>query len=61
MLPDFFLLFYFPGSADHERDWLPCKVVFFGLATNAGTALPKRIMFGNLEGAVRRGRGAKEK
>ena len=24
----------FPCSADHERDWPPCKVVFFGLATN---------------------------
>ena len=22
-------------SADHERDWPPCKVVFFGFATNA--------------------------
>ena len=33
-LPDFFF-FFFPCSADHERDWLPCKVVFFGLATNA--------------------------
>ena len=33
-LPDFsFSLF--PCSADHERDWPPCKVVFFGLATNA--------------------------
>ena len=21
-------------TADHERDWPPCKVVFFGLATN---------------------------
>ena len=30
----FFLLFSFPCSADHERDWPPCKVVFFGLATN---------------------------
>ena len=29
-----FLLFSFPCSADHERDWQPCKVVFFGLATN---------------------------
>ena len=29
-----FLLFFFPCSADHERDWPPCKVVFFGLATN---------------------------
>ena len=29
-----FLLFSFPCSADHERDWPPCKVVFFGLATN---------------------------
>ena len=32
MLPDFFL-FSFPCSADHERDWPPCKVVFFELAT----------------------------
>ena len=30
-----FLLFFFPCSADHERDWPLCKVVFFGLATNA--------------------------
>ena len=30
MLPDFFLLFSFPCSADHERDWPPCKVVFSG-------------------------------
>ena len=29
----FFL--FFPCSADHERDWPPCKVVFFELATNA--------------------------
>ena len=28
-------LFFFPCSADHEREWPPCKVVFFGLATNA--------------------------
>ena len=27
-------IFIFPCSADHERDWPPCKVVFFGLATN---------------------------
>ena len=27
--------FFFPCSADHERDWPPCKVVFFGLATIA--------------------------
>ena len=27
--PDFFLLFSFPCSVDHERDWPPCKVVFF--------------------------------
>ena len=33
-LPDIILSF-FPCSADHERDWPPCKVVFFGLATNA--------------------------
>ena len=34
-LPDFFFFFLFSCSADHERDWPPCKVVFFGLATNA--------------------------
>ena len=34
-LPDFFFLLFFPCSADHERDWPPCKLVFFGLATNA--------------------------
>ena len=33
-LPDFFF-FFFSCSADHERDWPPCKRVFFGLATNA--------------------------
>ena len=30
-----FFFFFSPCSADHERDWPPCKVVFFGLATNA--------------------------
>ena len=30
-----FFFFFFPCSADHERDWPPYKVVFFGLATNA--------------------------
>ena len=31
-----FFLSFFPCSADHERDWPPCKVVSFGLlATNA--------------------------
>ena len=34
-LPDFFFFFFSPCSTDHERDWPPCKVVFFGLATNA--------------------------
>ena len=33
-LPDFFLFFVLPCSADDERDWPPCNVVFFGLATN---------------------------
>ena len=28
MLPDFLFCFSFPCSADHERDWPPCKVVF---------------------------------
>ena len=32
-LPDFFILFSFRCSADHERDWPPwCEA--FGLATN---------------------------
>ena len=26
-LPDFLVVFFFPRSADHERDWPPCKVV----------------------------------
>ena len=26
--------FFFSCPADYERDWPPCKVVFFGLATN---------------------------
>ena len=29
------LFFFFPCPADHERDWPPCKVLFFELATNA--------------------------
>ena len=30
-----FLFSFFPCSADHEQDWPPpCKVVFFGLATD---------------------------
>ena len=31
------------------------------IQTTSGRRLPKRIVFGNLEGAVRRGRGGKEK
>ena len=34
-LPDFFFFLFFSCPADHKRDWPPCKVVFFGLATNA--------------------------
>ena len=32
-LPDFlfFIFYFFPCSADHERDWPPCKVVIFGI------------------------------
>ena len=29
-----FYFSFFPFSADHEREWPSCKVVFFGLATN---------------------------
>ena len=31
----YFFLFFFSCSAHYERDWPPCKVVLFGLATNA--------------------------
>ena len=34
---DFFFLFSFPFSANHERDWSTCKVVFSGLATKNNT------------------------
>ena len=40
MLPDFFFSSLFPvqqttsGIGHRVRDWPPCKVVFFGLATN---------------------------
>ena len=30
-------------SGDHERDWPPCKVVFFGLATNALNVRNKKV------------------
>ena len=26
---------FLPSSTDHDRDWPPCNIVFFGLATNA--------------------------
>ena len=32
---NFLFFIFFPCSADHKRDWPPCKVDFFGLATNA--------------------------
>ena len=44
MLPDFFL-FSFPCSADHERDWSPCKVVFFGLAANKYAECEKQVYY----------------
>ena len=33
-MPNFFVCYLFTCSADHERDWPPCKVVVFRLATN---------------------------
>ena len=32
-VPDYYFSF-FPCSADHERDWPPFKVFFFGLVSN---------------------------
>ena len=43
---------------------LRTKILFLraeALIRMSGGRLPKRIVFGNLEGAVRRGRGGKEK
>ena len=34
-LLDFLFFIFLSCLADHERDWSQCKVVFFGLATNA--------------------------
>ena len=34
-LDAFRFFFKLVSASDHERDWPPCKVVFFGLATNA--------------------------
>ena len=46
---------FFPCSADHERDWPPCKVVFFGLATDA---LNVRNNFSSQTGGCSEGLGA---
>ena len=46
-----FLFSFFPCSADHERDWPPCRVVFFGLATNA-----LNVRNNNNRGMLRRSR-----
>ena len=58
-------------SADHEQDWqrypldlyLRTKIFLWAgtLLRMSGGRLPKRIMFGNLEGAVPIGRGGKGK
>ena len=40
-------MFSFPCSADHERDWPPCKVVFFGLATNTLNVRNNDFSFNN--------------
>ena len=65
----FFLFFFSNCSADHERDRPPCKVVFFGLATNSlnarnnnnnttgdlkATALEAEVWVETVEDSVRR-------
>ena len=47
MLPDFFLLFSFPCSADHERDWLPRKIFSSGWRP-VGVYCPARAEIVNL-------------
>ena len=45
-----------------ETTLRPRRLLWVGaLIRMSGGRLPKRIVFGNLEGAVRRGRGGKEK
>ena len=44
-LPDSFLLLSFPCSVNHERDWPPCKVVFFGLATNTLNVIKQQQLY----------------
>ena len=34
LLADFRFLLSFPYPSNHKRDWPPCEVVFFGLATD---------------------------
>ena len=50
------IFFFFSCSADHERDWLPCKVVFFGLATNALNVRNNKTFFPPDWGMLRRSR-----
>ena len=45
VLARLFLFSFFPCSADHERDWPPFKVVFFGLATNTLNECEKQHFF----------------
>ena len=54
-----FILFYFPCSADHERDWPPCKVliVFFGLATNTLNVRNNNNIFSPITGGCSEGLG----
>ena len=33
-MPDFLFYYVFPVQQTTQRDWSPCKVGFFGLATN---------------------------
>ena len=47
---------------EHRDNFAHEKILWAGtLIRMSDGRLPKRIMFGNLEGAVRRGRGGKEK
>ena len=39
-----FVLFFFPCSADHERDWPSCKVVFWGVGNQYAECEKKKTI-----------------
>ena len=40
----FFSSFIFPGSANHERDWPPCKIVFFRVGNQCAECKKQQLL-----------------